>query len=767
MNTGKQINAMVIVLFVTLVVVGAYTIWDPFRSADAEVNQTDKSANFGAELFERNCRLCHGDRGEGGADGGRFAPAVALDRDDLQGIEDGILVQAAKDAAYKKVTDTIMCGRVGTQMPTWGEANGGTLNDEQIRQLAILITEGRWDLAEEHSDHTDAISTDHAEVEVEDGTFSADETDLTVSNAGPFTLGQYVRIGEERLRVLPKQILVERAVDGTVAAEHTLGTPILVDGEPVVRNQAPTLRGGQIVLLGGATESLAEAMTPEDLAISVGDNSGFEEGDIIQVDDERLRVTGTTTGLPSTGVVLAQEIRRVPEELFVSAPGDFADGELIRLGSEPMEIQGVAEAGTGVYLDDDTTADSVVVSVEEARFLRQDYQFRVGDEWIQVIDAISTGQVADETFGRAQTTFAISGTEGIEADMVIRLDDELMRITEVVRPARVQLARAQDDTAAAQHAAGTPLQIPAEEDAEDQTPRETGQATIEALDESRYLVALTSITRINVDDTYLLGGERVKVLAADPAIVRVERGVQDTEVAEHTRRSTIFVGNNLNVIRAINGSSAAAHSSDDEVILTQLEVERAVGVKPLEHAKQSEIFEGNGLTVARGVKDTEAEDHENGAVVRNFPAAPTDPPYTGTGRSVCGQSPFEPPSTTPGGPAPTPADGEQPVAVSLDEFSLEVDPSTGATGAFSFVVTNGGASSHNFRAIATDLAPDDLPMDGSSVNEDELDVVASTATISSGSSETVSIELSTGAYVLICNVPAHYEQGMHAAFTVG
>ena len=59
MNTGKQINAMVIVLFVTLIVIGAYTIWDPFRSQDAEGAQLEKSADFGAQLFERNCRLCH------------------------------------------------------------------------------------------------------------------------------------------------------------------------------------------------------------------------------------------------------------------------------------------------------------------------------------------------------------------------------------------------------------------------------------------------------------------------------------------------------------------------------------------------------------------------------------------------------------------------------------------------------------------------------------------------------------------------------------
>src|SRR3972149_10946917 len=91
MNTGKQINAMVLVLFLTLIAVGAYTIWDPLRSDDAISVQNEETAMFGAETFAMNCRLCHGDRGEGGQVGGRLVGAPALDssRPELQGIVDG------------------------------------------------------------------------------------------------------------------------------------------------------------------------------------------------------------------------------------------------------------------------------------------------------------------------------------------------------------------------------------------------------------------------------------------------------------------------------------------------------------------------------------------------------------------------------------------------------------------------------------------------------------------------------------------------------
>ena len=766
MNTGKQINAMVIVLFVTLIVIGAYTIWDPFRSQDAEGAQLEKSADFGAQLFERNCRLCHGDRGEGLPGGaGRLDAALPLNTDELQGIENGVFDLAKKNLAYKRITNTIMCGRVGTQMPTWGEDHGGTMNDEQIKQLAILISEGRWDLAEEHSDETDAAATNHAEVDVEGGTFAADETALVVSNAGAFTLGQYIRIGEERLRVLPPEVLIERGVDGTEAVDHKRGTQILVDGQPVPRNQLPTLRNGQIVMLGGAIETLAEPIATEDTALPVGDNSGFEAGDILQLDDELVRVTGITAGLPSTGVFVAKAFRREPKKILVTAAGDIQAGDLIRLDSEPMDVRSVGEAGSGVELDQDTTSASNVVSVEDARFLRRGYQFRVGDEWMVVISAVETGQSVGATIGRAQSTLSVSGTRGIDDDMIIRIDDELLEVTEIIQPARAEIERAQDDTSGAQHAAGTAL-LKAIEAVEGQAAPDdsTGEELLEALDASSTTMTLTGVARINVGDQYKLGDETITVTDVTPAVVRIKRGVQNSEVAEHGRRSSIFVGNYLNVARGINGTSSADHSKGDEIILTQLSVKRAIGVKPSEHAKNAEIFQGNSLIVARGVKSTKPGEHKNGDLVRNFPTAPEGPPITGVGISICGQSPASAPAT--GGPTVTVVPGATPVEVALTEFDVTPDLISAAAGAVSFAVSNDGGGQHNFRVIQSDLEPDALPTSGTQVDEDQLEVIASSASIDAGSSETVSAELDAGSYVLICNVAGHYRLGMYAAFTV-
>ncbi len=126
MNTSKQINVMVILIFLLLIALGAYTLFDPTREANARAAQTDLLAQRGAALFVGNCRPCHGDIGQG-----RIGPA--LNRPELRD-------PATREQNQQFVHDTIMCGRVGTLMPTWGQAEGGPLDDEQIRDLVTLIT---------------------------------------------------------------------------------------------------------------------------------------------------------------------------------------------------------------------------------------------------------------------------------------------------------------------------------------------------------------------------------------------------------------------------------------------------------------------------------------------------------------------------------------------------------------------------------------------------------------------------------------------------
>ena len=154
MNTSKQIIVMVALVFIAVIATGAYTMWDPSRSSEAKDVQQEKTIKYGAWLFSQNCRVCHGNMGEGGSAANRLKLAPPLNRPDLQGKDatTGEVNASTKAQQFKFIVNTITCGRIGKAMPTWGQAQGGTLNDEQIRQLATLISDGTgWDLANEYA----------------------------------------------------------------------------------------------------------------------------------------------------------------------------------------------------------------------------------------------------------------------------------------------------------------------------------------------------------------------------------------------------------------------------------------------------------------------------------------------------------------------------------------------------------------------------------------------------------------------------------------
>jgi uncharacterized cupredoxin-like copper-binding protein len=69
----------------------------------------------------------------------------------------------------------------------------------------------------------------------------------------------------------------------------------------------------------------------------------------------------------------------------------------------------------------------------------------------------------------------------------------------------------------------------------------------------------------------------------------------------------------------------------------------------------------------------------------------------------------------------------------------------------------------------TDLAPDALPLgdDGNVDEEGEgVEHIDEIEDITGGSTQSLTVTLDAGNYVFICNLPGHYQQGMHAAFTV-
>ena len=111
-----------------------------------------------------------------------------------------------------------------------------------------------------------------------------------------------------------------------------------------------------------------------------------------------------------------------------------------------------------------------------------------------------------------------------------------------------------------------------------------------------------------------------------------------------------------------------------------------------------------------------------------------------------------------------PADAQ--VVVTLKDTSIGTSVPSIKAGTIKFAVQNSGSMAHEFDLIKTDLAPDKLPVDGGSAKAKEDGLVKQVQNIGVGKVATVSADLAAGHYVIICNVPGHYQLGMRTELRV-
>ncbi len=121
-----------------------------------------------------------------------------------------------------------------------------------------------------------------------------------------------------------------------------------------------------------------------------------------------------------------------------------------------------------------------------------------------------------------------------------------------------------------------------------------------------------------------------------------------------------------------------------------------------------------------------------------------------------------------GEPTPTAPVEDGQVLIVLDEtdWVVSASPDSVPAGEITFAVSNEGNIGHNLRIVKSGLAPDALPSDGITVDETAVDVVAETRDLDGGETIETVATLDAGSYVLICNIPGHYDAGMTTAFTV-
>lgn len=110
------------------------------------------------------------------------------------------------------------------------------------------------------------------------------------------------------------------------------------------------------------------------------------------------------------------------------------------------------------------------------------------------------------------------------------------------------------------------------------------------------------------------------------------------------------------------------------------------------------------------------------------------------------------------------------VVLAMWEYGFELDHSGSEVSAVTFTIDNTtGKFSHEVALYRTGLAGDDLPLDDKGdVDETSADltVVDRFDRIEYQATESWSLELEPGEYVLVCNLPAHYRRGMWAEFDV-
>jgi uncharacterized cupredoxin-like copper-binding protein len=102
--------------------------------------------------------------------------------------------------------------------------------------------------------------------------------------------------------------------------------------------------------------------------------------------------------------------------------------------------------------------------------------------------------------------------------------------------------------------------------------------------------------------------------------------------------------------------------------------------------------------------------------------------------------------------------------VTLDEFSVKASPKSVTAGKVKFSVKNAGSDEHELVILKTKTAASKLKVSGGRAKT--TGEIAEIEDIAGGRSKSKTVTLKKGHYILLCNLPGHYQQGMRADFTV-
>ena len=107
--------------------------------------------------------------------------------------------------------------------------------------------------------------------------------------------------------------------------------------------------------------------------------------------------------------------------------------------------------------------------------------------------------------------------------------------------------------------------------------------------------------------------------------------------------------------------------------------------------------------------------------------------------------------------------------VELGEYDIKVDKAEVPAGKVGFAAKNVGQMEHELIVLRTDLPADRLPYNEAEqkAEEEQAGEVLSEIEpedLPPDKTAEMTLDLTAGHYVLLCNMPTHYKQGMHLDF---
>jgi uncharacterized cupredoxin-like copper-binding protein len=129
------------------------------------------------------------------------------------------------------------------------------------------------------------------------------------------------------------------------------------------------------------------------------------------------------------------------------------------------------------------------------------------------------------------------------------------------------------------------------------------------------------------------------------------------------------------------------------------------------------------------------------------------------------------PATTPPANTQTALNSTTPsgsVDVSLKEYTVAPTPGVGKAGKLTFTVHNDGQLPHEFVVVSTAQQSGELAeaSGGGQKEASEKGKVDEIGDMAPGTRKTLTVNLKAGHYVLLCNLPGHYQAGQHIDFNV-